>query len=282
MQNCKELVELLRQFPNIKFSVSTNGIRVSDFWVQAFVQQGRAIRFSINAATRQSYDRIVLHGDHDRVLENIRRTVSGRKGNAPSIRISAVMLKFNVSELALLVRLGRQLGVDAVEFIVDPLLSFADLPDRDVVVREIHAAHAAIQETGMKTEGLEVFARRFGLSAAGGTTPKAERACPVPFTQLLVDQLGNTRVCSSTWKTIGNTYRTAVTDILDGSSRKAFQEDVLAGGYKWCPPQCPGNPFPRKTALLRKYVTLATSDQSHIYGKVLRKFRKLRTMRTLK
>ena len=55
MPNYRDLAGFPRQFDNIRYSLTTNGIYLDDFWLESITAQGGFINFSINVARPQSY-----------------------------------------------------------------------------------------------------------------------------------------------------------------------------------------------------------------------------------
>ncbi len=278
MANCRQFARLARAWPGMRLSVVTNGVRVSDFWQQTFLEQGQLVHFSVNAATAQTYERIVRHGDFKAVLKNLERLLAARQAGQPQVAISAVVLGANALELTSFIALGQRLGVDKIGLMVDPMLSFANLPEPALMEREVRAAWELAQAGGVEVEGLHSLARRLGLKGFAAPERTVRPVCPLPFNSLVVDEAGDARVCCDTWKVLGNTYRQPIQEILEGPTRLKFQQMVRSGDYSWCPPHCPDNPAPRRTALLGKYLDLARRDPADLWDKVREKMRRRRQL----
>jgi MoaA/NifB/PqqE/SkfB family radical SAM enzyme len=275
MKNCREVASLLRTHPNARLSVTTNGVRVDDFWHETFIDQCEWVSFSINAASKAAYDRIVIWGDFAKVIRNIERLVADRKGALPSIGLSAVILKDNVFEMNKLIRLAASIGVDQVSFVMDPILSRASLPPTCELRSEVDAAKVAQIETGIRVEGLDTFEKYFVGDHAGLALVRARKMCTMPFHNLVVDWNGDVRICCNTWVKVGNLNKTTLPEILTGPALLAFRRRMQESNYLWCNPGCDDNPSPHRFALVHKAWSLASSDPRLTLKKTRHKFAQL-------
>lgn len=278
MPNCRDLVGFLRQYDNIRYSMTTNGIYLDDFWLESVTSQGGFINFSINAARPQSYAQIVKYGDYDKVCENLKRVIARRQGRQPRVAISMVILNHNILEVAEFVQMGHELGVDLVSFGVDPILSFANLPPRDQIRAQLERADALARQYDLETEALDVLLRDFGLRQKAELPRVTPVACALPFNNLVVDERGEVRVCCNTWKVLGNTYRDSLEDIVTGKAMQAFRHKMDQGDYTWCDPYCGNNPRPTRQALLNKYLYLARRDPKDTFAKFKKKLQRRRSL----
>lgn len=280
MQNCREVAALVREHAALKLDIHTNGVLVDAFWQETFVEQGGMILFSINAATQRTYESIVRFGDYRRAIRNVERLLAGRKGRVPTVKLTSVILKENVSEIAELVRLGAALGVDSVVFGMDPILSRTCDRTRDEVRAELVRAKEAHAATGVAVQGLDRFERALCPAEAGDEAPlwatEAAVPCPVPFTELVVDSGGEVQVCCNSWVKLGSVYDSTLTELRGGELVAAFQRKVRSGDYLWCSPHCHKNPRPHPLALGHKLWTRVKEDPRQVVRKLARKVRQMR------
>ncbi|MFH1244990.1 MAG: radical SAM protein, partial [Candidatus Omnitrophota bacterium] len=255
MPNCRELMQVLDQYPDIRFEFSTNGICVDEFWMGVFMERADSIKFSINAATPNTYDRIMKYGDFNKVLGNVRRITKVKINKKPAVLISTVLLRHNANEIAEFIDLGYELGVDNVKFSVDPVLSFYKLTAKDVR-RELDKALRVIERTGMAVKGLNVIARYVNYPWSEGDVERRVERCLSPFTKLIVDRSGDVRVCCYTWRVLGNIHKSSLKEVLENWQRKRLQQMTASGDHSWCAPYCPNNPAPRKMAQFNRYFYL--------------------------
>jgi MoaA/NifB/PqqE/SkfB family radical SAM enzyme len=275
MSNCKDFAGLARGYPNLRLSTTTNGLVLSRFWLETLARQGGTVNFSLNAATAETYARIVGGGEFRRVTRNLSRLAGARPGSPPLLTASMVVLGLNFLEIAGFLRLSRELGADGAVLMLDPVLSLRNLPDAGRCRAELEAALAWRAETGFPVEGLDLVARKLGMASAGAGGQAPRPVCPMPFRNLVVDADGGVRVCCDTWREVGNTYRQPIAEILEGEALRRFRSKVARQDYRWCSPECPENPSPSPAAHLDKFMCLAREDPRGLARKAAAKLRRL-------
>lgn len=97
----------------------TNGVLMNKEFIEKILSldfDGRNFKISISldAATKETYDKIRLGGNFNKVIDNITTLVKLKENRKIVIRLDMVLLKSNIHELPLLVQLASDLGVDAV------------------------------------------------------------------------------------------------------------------------------------------------------------------------
>jgi MoaA/NifB/PqqE/SkfB family radical SAM enzyme len=110
----------------IVVSFNTGGHRITEERARFFVEHGiDSITVSIDGATAETYNRIRLGADFDRVvrslehLDELKRVDPERKGK-PYLIVGFVLMSVNVHELPAMVDLCRRIG--AAKLHVEPLL----------------------------------------------------------------------------------------------------------------------------------------------------------------
>lgn len=276
MRNCKDFCVMARDYPQMKIAVTTNGIFMNQFWQDVFINQGLYVNVSLNAGRKQSYDQIVIHGNFDKAVGNIAKLVEGNQGGSLKVAMSMVILKANVRDIPGFLKLGHSLGVGEINFGVDPILSYQGLPAKSELQELLAEAYGFIGEQGVKSEGLEAFARWTGYPLAEADQPAHRPPCSMPLKNLVVDEKGDVRVCCATWQVIGNTYRQGVEEILASAKREKFQRKMIRDDYSWCDPKCPDNRNPSRLAMYNKYLYEARRDPVLFASKVKNKLAKYR------
>lgn len=278
MKNCREAAVILRDYPQAKLTIITNGVFIDDFWHETFVEQGGCINFSINAASQPNYDKIVIHGEYIKVIRNIERLLANRRGKTPLVGMNAVILKDNFHELHKMIELAGKLGVDYFEFLTDPILSYAGLPGREQVQAELERCKEAAAKTTLNVSGLADFNQKFALPLFNveTTTKKNRSACPAPFHNLVVDWDGTARVCCNTWVELGNITEQPLLEIWQSKRALQFRNKMKNDDYLWCSPACSDNVYPSKLSLLHKYWYEFRKDPRQFMRKVIHKIQQLR------
>lgn len=272
MKNCKEAAVILQRHPQVKLTVITNGVFIDDFWHETLVEQGGNVSVSINAATEPAYDKIVIHGEYKRVIKNLERLLAARKGKTPSVGVTAVILKENFHELHRIIELCGKLGIDYVEFLADPILSFAGLPSRAEVSAELERCFEAKNATNVQVIGLDDFGSKFAVPFRFDGPPAAKKPmCGAPFSNLVIDWDGEVRVCCNTWVKMGNLYEKPLAEILADRPVRTFRKKMQNDDYLWCSPNCSDNASPTKLSLAHKYAYELRADPKNFLTKVRQK-----------
>ncbi|MEW6368669.1 MAG: radical SAM protein [Acidobacteriota bacterium] len=112
------LLSIIELLPDpSKAGFSTNGLLLTRAISEKLVKIGLGwINVSIDAATAPTYRRI-RHNDLSRLLDNIRALIGARgERSRPQVFINMTLMKENIAEAPLFVRLGAGLGVNQVVF----------------------------------------------------------------------------------------------------------------------------------------------------------------------
>jgi MoaA/NifB/PqqE/SkfB family radical SAM enzyme len=277
MKNCRDAAITLRDHPQVKLTVITNGVFIDDFWHETFIEQGGNVSVSINAATEPVYDKIVVHGEYRRVIKNLERLLGARRGKTPSVGVTAVILQENFRELHAIIELCGKMGIDYVELLVDPILSFAGLPSQAEVAHELSRCVEAKDRWNVQVSGLDDFGAKFALPIRfGGPAAAKKPMCGAPFGNLVVDWDGDVRVCCNTWVKMGNLYERSLGAILHGRLVRAFRRKMRKDDYLWCSPNCSDNAAPTKLSLAHKYAYELRANPKNFLLKVQQKIRQVR------
>lgn len=103
----------------LRVHVMTNGTRIVDDQVaEAMVRNIHSLEISIDAATRETYERIRLGGSWNGIRANVARIHRARRGCAGAVlehlTLCFVLMKSNVAEFADFVTFAHEIGADRV------------------------------------------------------------------------------------------------------------------------------------------------------------------------
>jgi sulfatase maturation enzyme AslB (radical SAM superfamily) len=275
MKNCREAAVLLREHPQVKLTIITNGVFIDDFWHETFVEQAGNVSVSINAASKEVYEKIVVHGEWERVIKNLERVIAARRGKTPSVGVTVVILKENFHELHRIIELCGRIGIDYVELLADPILSFAGLPARAEVEAELRRCMEAKSKTNVDVIGLDGFGAKFAIPLFGASSGEKKPMCGAPFSNLVIDWNGDVRVCCNTWVKAGNLYEKPLEAILEDRIVSTFRKKMQNDDYVWCSPNCSDNASPTKLSLAHKYAYEFREDPRYFLGKVQQKVKQI-------
>ncbi len=150
---------------DIKVSVNTNLSFITPKAAAACVESGLTrLHASLDAATKETYERIRVRGNYEKSVRNLERLLSERtyrNSRTPYVEIVAVAMRENLEELAPLVAQAADWGVDAVS--VQHLchdFGEASLPAHYRPMREFVDAQTLLHEDPQRVQSAFEAARR--------------------------------------------------------------------------------------------------------------------------
>lgn len=236
---------VLRENPDVRFSLFTNGQRFGGDWASFFLDHGSYVNFSINATRESTYRRITSGDvDWDRLMENIRRLVFARAAQKSSLRIqtSFVVTEDNLPELCDFLEFSRALGADEVHYFFDLSQFPRDLGQAGTELARANEWRQA--NPGIKVEGLEMFSHHL----LG--TPPIPLICRWPFDSLYVTVNGDALFCCLIHKPLGNLKKAGAAKLWNGWRARRLRRMIRKGNLLFCGPYC----RPRKRSCLEKTV----------------------------
>ena len=147
---CRKILETASPegFPNLKFDFITNGVLfTAEEWEKfpGIHRMVRSIRVSIDAARKQTYDRIRLGGDWVVLMENLEFiSLLRRQGIIERFMISMVIQEENFTEMVDFAHMAKRLGCEFAVF--EPIMNWntfaVDVFKQKAVHYSTHARHA--------------------------------------------------------------------------------------------------------------------------------------------
>ena len=119
----EEIIQLCEQY-NFKLNLTTNGTfprKGVEAWAKLIVPVTSDVKISWNGATKDVQEKIMLGTNWDKVLNNvktfieIRNSYAYENGHYCQVTLQLTFLESNVHELADIVQLGINLGVDRIK-----------------------------------------------------------------------------------------------------------------------------------------------------------------------
>ena len=128
------------QYPNVSFEILTNGqLLDEDTWKLIAHNKIEEINVSVDAASKETYEKIRKGGNWDKLMKNLRMIGNLRKkGVINYFYINMVVMRSNYREIIKFSELGKSLGCDEVNYQVISGLhlreeNFIDYYDRRIV-----------------------------------------------------------------------------------------------------------------------------------------------------
>jgi MoaA/NifB/PqqE/SkfB family radical SAM enzyme len=118
IRGAREFYQWVTAGRKIKANLITNGLLISDEWAGYLAAGARWIAVSVNAARKETHERINRHSSFERVLGNIARLVSAKKTSGSAVRIAYkfTIVPENVHEIAAAIGIAEAAGCDAIVY----------------------------------------------------------------------------------------------------------------------------------------------------------------------
>ena len=119
----ERIIDLCHEY-NIKLNLTTNGTfpkKGAEQWAKLLVPVTSDVKVSWNGASKKTQEEIMLNTNWEKVLQNLKTFIAvrdehaGSGGNYCSVTLQMTFLESNLHELADIVRLGIELGVDRIK-----------------------------------------------------------------------------------------------------------------------------------------------------------------------
>ena len=188
------IMDLCREH-GVRLNLTTNGTfpgRGARAWAERIVPVTSDVKVSWNGASRETHERVMLGTRWNRVLENVRTLVEVRDahadagGNRCRVTFQLTFLESNVRELAGIVRLAAQLGVDRVKGHhlwvhfreIEPLSMRRDPAARRRWNQAVEEARAAAAESRLPNGERVMLENFFLLDEPVTEAPAPDGPCP--------------------------------------------------------------------------------------------------------
>ena len=265
-----EIVEILREVKsvnkNIEVQVLSNGLTLTPELFEKVKHYVDVFRFSLNAATEETHNRIALNSDFRMVLDNLRYVRDHKPASMKTV-ISFIGMKMNIHELPSVVLMAEELGVYKV--ILQNLSETGyDAVRGQSLVRypDLLRKYWCEAQNTIKAEGLRVYLETCSgyldilcgkdrasfeeVDANGRFKEKKDfvpkkgetRNCPAPFFSTFVRFNGDIDPCPSRSlynrkSDFGNIFTIGIPPIVSkkfGKLRKAILDGRLPDYCKYC------------------------------------------------
>lgn len=221
------------------------------------------IFLSLDGATKETYEKIRIGADFDKVVANARRLIRLKKDlrkKRPEVKINAVVCSTNYRELPAIVALAHDLGIGMVQFV--NVITFEHTADLETTTlrREIH---------GKFDEALEA-ARQLGVLVKIELFEKQPvQRCDFPWKRNFVTYDGFVHPCCYTTqsgdraaqngRSLGNLLGRSFSELWNSRSYSDFRKKMRAGILPYQCQDCPKYSGREDVAANRHRIELAGS-----------------------
>lgn len=222
-------------------AITTNGVLFTEKLAKTCLPYLTWIRFSLDAATKGTYNRIHRGGDNDllKVISNIERAAVIRKREQLSctIGVQALLLSENLAEMFDLAHMVKALGADYLAikpYSQHPL----SLHHWDIDYQQLLGMKEELE--GLSTSSFQVIFRAHTMRKLAEERPYTE-CLALPFATY-VDASGDVYICSAFLGNqafvYGNIYEASFTEIWEGLRRQVIPRRVAEMGIGLCREVC--------------------------------------------
>jgi MoaA/NifB/PqqE/SkfB family radical SAM enzyme len=191
------LIDIIRLVKNEGAQVGfvTSGLPLTDDYVSELVRVNTDfIGFSLSGATPETHDSIRVNSHLPRLLDHIRRfqvLKARQKTSLPRLHIVYLLLKKNIAELPVLIRLAKDLGIEEIILIHMALISNDWQEEQRIFAREDTAeVEGLLNEAERMARDLKISLKRPSLA------PRDVAVCSEnPLRNLYISVSGNVSPC---------------------------------------------------------------------------------------
>ncbi len=197
----KNLVEFVRYAKNkgvLEVQFNTNGLPANRKKVEDLVDAGLdRIIFSVDGATKESYEKIRVGGDYDKLIRNIETFIKVKKQKGvkrPFIRVQMVNYYETEREVEQFINFWKGRGVDNI----------AIIENQDRYVED-------------------------GYPFRDGKRPIGRRFCEQPWQRLNINRDGKVLMCCGDWNrktVVGDYYKQSIEEIWHGATLNRLRDKI--------------------------------------------------------
>jgi MoaA/NifB/PqqE/SkfB family radical SAM enzyme len=118
IKGAREFYRWVTSGGRIKANLITNGLCVDDEWASLIAAGARWVAVSVNAARKETHEKINRHSSFERVIENIGRLVAAKKaaGSAVHIVYKFTIVPENMHEIADAIGTAKAAGCASIQY----------------------------------------------------------------------------------------------------------------------------------------------------------------------
>lgn len=251
----EEVFDEASKFVNLKQTIVTNGLFITEGWAEKLVRSNVELVFSIDGVTKEVYEKIRVGAKFEDVLRRIKIVTEARKrapGKIMSLRLHVVIMKSNYQELEEFIDFAKEYEFDAMH-----LIAIWGNPESEENIFHRKEGEALTYISALKDK-IEEKAKRFniellnslpdGKGTLEASIPEAkinahakgdELFCRLPWQQLNIDPGGGVRPGCLCLRTVGNILEESLLDVWNSTEMQTYRKKIINKEYvSWCNPGC--------------------------------------------
>ena len=216
----------------------TNGGWKRHSITEAIVSYCRFVRFSVDAASKETHKKTHLTSDFDHVLDNIAAVVATKRENL-TVGVQFAFNQDNIHEIQKAAQVYKSLHVDYLAYKPVYKNELNDSHKENLV--ESKSTYQLLEKAKQEeTEDFKIYWKNWQLNALvyEKEAPRGYEVCRAIWLSPYFDENGNVEFCGNIKGrgfTIGNIYEQSFNEIWMG---KTHQDKVKAIDLKQCPQGC--------------------------------------------
>lgn len=263
MKGFENILEQAASFKHLKQVIFTNGLFISDKIIEKLIRSRVDIVFSIDAATKQTYEAIRRKGSFEQLLNNLAMVKKAKEDSGGRIEthFNAVIMKSNYHEIEKIIDFAKEYNFNAVtltpirgRFAEENIFENNDKQAleniRGVIPKIVKKAYEYgiilnMWLPGMQSEacvcGKNNYSPENSKVANKSREEKNEKIiCYAPWQRLVIDIEGMVRpfvFCLKKW--IGDTAKNSLDEIWNSQAMRDYRTRLIRHDYKdLCEPEC--------------------------------------------
>lgn len=230
----------------------TNGTLLNEKNIEQLIDMKlNILRFSIDGASKETFERIREGAKYDKVMGNmrlLRDMKRQKKSGFPSMGMETVLMTLNIAELPRIVSLAKELGIEFMYW-ENMVVNYPEMEawklsnlDRQFVRRILERSLKMAQDakiTVMMNHLIEKYlhsdstdqeeVKTFDVDSIQGL------ACREPWKTIFVTYDGLVRPCCNSSTTLGNLADQSIEEIWNGETYREFRRSIVNRNFdKYC------------------------------------------------
>lgn len=248
----KDLFIEASRFPNIDQSIVTNGLLITDEWMDILVNSRVNLTFSIDSAEKKTYEHIRRGAKFEVLLDNLKalRTVNMKNNSSIQLHLNAVVMRSNYKQLHLFPGFCREYGIKHLRFDFlrpdvakdEDILISPDAPAIEYLNGLLPKIEEECSRMGIWFEyTLRPFLASAGILSEGPVVQRRPLACKLPWKKIFIDASGDgaARPDCLCEHSIGNIYTESVEKIWNSEVMQSYRQRLAQGNIlDWCSKTC--------------------------------------------
>lgn len=269
----KQLFLKIRNYRHIYQTILTNGLLIDDEWAKILAESNTGVTYSIDAVTKQTYEKIRRGARFDDLLKSCGRISKYREkyNSSTPLEITAVVMRSNYRELYLFPEFCKKNGFTNLRF---DYLHPEIVPEEDVILKRspdaVEYMRNVIPEIEMKCKELNIgfdctFRGFLDDERKQSSSPNPDRMltkhkerseinnknysgvlqgnikCKLPWQQftIVASEKGDVQPDCACIYPVGNLMESKIDEIWNSEKMQLYRHNLITGNVKnWCAKKC--------------------------------------------